>query len=57
MIGNRGKRGPVENGGDGIVPYSSSDIESADSELIVPAGHGAFRHPEAMAEIVRILKL
>jgi pimeloyl-ACP methyl ester carboxylesterase len=57
IIGNRGKPGPVENSSDGIVPYSSSHIEDADSELIVPAGHGAFRHPEAMAEIVRILKL
>ena len=57
IIGNRGKHGPVENSSDGIVPYSSSHIEGADSELIVPAGHGAFRHPAAMAEIVRILKL
>lgn len=57
IIGNRGKSGPIKMSSDGIVPYSSSHIESADSELIVPAGHGAFRHPEAMAEIVRILKL
>jgi hypothetical protein len=28
-----------------------------ESEKIVPAGHDAFKHEEAMAEIVRILEL
>jgi hypothetical protein len=57
IIGNRGKPGPLEQSSDGIVPYTSSHIEDADSELIVPSGHGAFRHPEAVAEVRRILNL
>jgi pimeloyl-ACP methyl ester carboxylesterase len=57
IIGNRGKPGPLEKSSDGVVPYTSSHLDFADSELIVPAGHGAFRHPDAMAEIARILKL
>jgi hypothetical protein len=31
-------------------------LATAESELIVPAGHGAFRHPMAIAEIERILR-
>ncbi len=57
IIGNRGKPGPLEKSSDGIVPYTSSHLEGADTELIVPAGHGAFRHPAAKTEILRLLKL
>ncbi|MEN3940476.1 alpha/beta hydrolase [Prosthecobacter sp. SYSU 5D2] len=57
IIGNRGWKGPLEKSTDGIVPYTSSRLEGATSELIVPARHGAFRHPAAKAEIVRILHL
>jgi pimeloyl-ACP methyl ester carboxylesterase len=57
IIGDRGKPGPVELSSDGVVPYTSSHIEVAASEKIVPAGHGAFRHPDAIAEIRRILNL
>ena len=42
---------------DGVVSYSSSHLDFAESELVIPAGHGGFTHPEAIAEIVRILKL
>jgi hypothetical protein len=41
---------------DGIVPYSSSHLEFAESEVFIPAGHGVFSHPKAIAEIARILK-
>lgn len=57
IIGNRGKSGPLEQSSDGIVPYTSSHLDSAQSELVVPAGHGAFHHPQALAEILRILHL
>ena len=56
IIGNRGKPGPLEESSDGIVPYSSSHLEGAVSERIVPEGHGAFHHPDAMTEIERILR-
>lgn len=32
------------------------DRDGAESELIVPAGHKAFKHPQAVAEIQRILR-
>lgn len=57
IIGDRGKHGPLAESSDGIVPYHSSHINGADSELVVPAGHSAFRHPAAQAEIKRILRL
>lgn len=57
IIGDRGKTGSLEQSSDGIVPYTSSHVPGADSELIVPSGHGAFRHPDAIAEVRRILKL
>ncbi len=57
IIGNRGSKGPLAKSSDGVVPYASSHLEGAESELIVPTGHGAFVHPRAVAEIERILKL
>ena len=57
IIGNRGRRGPVEDSNDGLVAYWSSHLSYSDSELVVPANHYAFDHPEAVAEIKRILKL
>lgn len=40
---------------DRIVPYSSSHIEGAESELIVPGGHGSFASWPAIEELRRIL--
>jgi hypothetical protein len=57
IIGDRGRRGPLEASSDGFVPYTSSHWPGAVSEKIVPSGHSATRHPEAIAEIIRILKL
>lgn len=54
IIGDRG-RGDTPNSSDGVVPYSSSHIEGAVSEKIVPSGHGANEHPAGIAEIRRIL--
>lgn len=42
---------------DWVVPYSSSHLSDADSELIVDARHRAFKSPAAIAEVRRILKL
>lgn len=57
IIGNKGWKGPLEKSSDNIVQYKSSHLESAESELVVPSGHGAFKHPKAMAEVLRILRL
>lgn len=57
IMGDRGRPGPVEESSDGVVPYTSSHLEGAASELMVPDGHGCFRHPLAVEEIKRILRL
>jgi pimeloyl-ACP methyl ester carboxylesterase len=54
IIGQR-RPGPPEAGSDGVVDYSSSHIPWAQSEKIVSSGHGAHSHPEAIAELRRIL--
>lgn len=59
IIGDRGKGGnhdhtkPVST--DGIVPYWSSHLEGATSEVIVPSGHWSNQHPQGIAEVRRIL--
>jgi hypothetical protein len=56
IIGDRG-RGDTPNSSDGVVPYWSSHLDSAQSEVIVPTDHGAMKNPKAVAEIRRILLL
>jgi hypothetical protein len=59
IMGDRGKGGnpdqtkPVRS--DGVVPYWSSHLPGAKSELVVPSGHNAHKHPQAMTEVRRIL--
>jgi hypothetical protein len=61
ISGNRGKGGnkdqtkPIMS--DGIVPYWSSHLDGAQSELVVPSHHSAHQNPQAIAEVKRILKL
>ena len=55
IIGNRGKKGPLEQSSDGVVPYHSSHLSDVVSEKIVPAGHGCVSHSSTIAEIRRIL--
>ena len=55
IIGDRG-RGDTPNSSDGVVPYWSSHIPGAKSEKVVPSDHGANQNPEAIAEVIRILK-
>jgi hypothetical protein len=40
-----------------VVPYWSSHLDGAESELIVRSGHEVFAKPEAVREIIRILHL
>jgi triacylglycerol esterase/lipase EstA (alpha/beta hydrolase family) len=54
IIGQR-NAGPRHLGNDGVVAYSSSHLEGAESESIVRFGHETFLHPDAVTEIKRIL--
>jgi len=61
IIGDRGKGGnknttpPIST--DGVVPYWSSHLDGAQSELIVPGPHGSCELPQTIAELDRILHL
>ena len=55
ILGDRG-RADSPNSSDGVVPYSSAHLATAESELVVPSDHGSFRHPAAIAEMQRILR-
>ena len=61
ICGDRGKGGNKDNTkpvmSDGVVPYWSSHMDGAESELIVPSDHSAHQNPQAIAEVKRILKL
>ncbi|MEI8037142.1 MAG: alpha/beta fold hydrolase [Verrucomicrobiota bacterium] len=56
IIGDRGK-GDTPHSSDGVVPYWSSHLASARSEVIVPGGHGSYDDPQAIREVRRILLL
>jgi pimeloyl-ACP methyl ester carboxylesterase len=56
IIGDRGK-GDSPNSSDGVVPYWSSHLDGAKSELIVPGPHGSHELPQTLAELKRILLL
>lgn len=56
IIGDRG-RGGTPHSSDGVVEYWSSHLDSAQSELIVPAPHTCCEYPQTIAEIRRILLL
>lgn len=56
IIGIRNsKYGPGSS--DGIVPYKSSHLDITLSEKLVPTTHEAHKHPLAIDEVKRILKL
>ena len=59
ISGDQGKGGNKDHTkpemSDGIVPYWSSHIEGAASELVVPSEHSAHQHPQAIDEVRRIL--
>jgi hypothetical protein len=51
--GNRDRTKPESS--DGIVPYWSSHLDGAQSEVVVPSDHWSNRSPEGIAEVRRIL--
>src|SRR6201993_2330481 len=55
IIGDRG-RGDSPNSSDGVVPYWSSHMDGAKSEDIVPSDHSAHQNPQAIEDVLRILK-
>ncbi len=55
IIGNT-ERGLTPGGSDGIVPYSSSHLDGAASELVVKSGHSVQQQPPAIQELRRILR-
>lgn len=55
IIAKQGQ-GPLESSSDGVVPYWSSHLPGARSELVLPGGHSIQETPEAVAEIRRILR-
>ena len=61
IVGDRGKGGnkdktkPVSS--DGLVPYWSSYLPNAKSDLIVPSSHSAHQNPQAIVEVERLLLL
>lgn len=54
IIGDRG-RGNLTSSSDGVVPYSSSHLDFAESEVVVPTGHGGIAHPLSVQQLRRIL--
>ena len=54
IIGDRGK-GNTPNSTDGVVPYWSSHLDNAQSELIVPGPHSSYELEQSINELNRIL--
>jgi hypothetical protein len=49
--------GPVEQGDDGVVAYSSAHIDGVESELVVRSPHSCQGNPHTIEEVRRILRL
>jgi pimeloyl-ACP methyl ester carboxylesterase len=49
--------GPLEEGTDGVVKYTSAHLEEVDSEFIVRSGHSCQSNPHTIQEVRRILLL
>lgn len=48
--------GPVEEGDDGVVKYSSAHLDEAESEFVVRHGHSCQNEPETILEVRRIMR-
>ncbi len=60
IIGDRGRpdaKADPTRGNDSFVAYTSSHLERAQSELIIPSNHSGHQHPAGIAEVLRILHL
>ena len=55
IIGDR-SRGDSPNSSDGVVAYWSSHMDGAQTEDIVPSDHAAHQNPQAIEDVLRILK-
>jgi hypothetical protein len=55
IIGNRGKKGPLDKSSDGVVPYWSSHIDGID-ETIIPSTHSGPEYPECAVKVKELLK-
>jgi hypothetical protein len=49
--------GAVETSSDGVVPYTSSHLEGASSEILVRSGHSVCEKLDTQREVIRILHL
>jgi pimeloyl-ACP methyl ester carboxylesterase len=49
--------GPVQDGDDGVVKYTSAHIDGVESELVVRSPHSTQGRPETIEEVRRILRL
>ena len=49
--------GPLADGDDGVVKYSSAHIEPVESELVVKSSHSTQGNPHTIEEVRRILRL
>ena len=60
IMGDRGKGGNKDRtkpmSTDGFVPYWSSHLDEAKSELVVPSRHSAHQNAQAIEEVRRILR-
>ena len=49
--------GPIEEGDDGVVEYTSAHIDGVESELVVRSSHSTQGNPHTIEEVRRILLL
>ena len=57
IVGVYKSKGRLQDSDDGLVPYKSSHLNGADSELAVPSWHSVQETPAAILELRRILRL
>ena len=60
ICGDRGKpnaKADPHVGSDGFVAYTSSHLDGARSEVIIPSDHSGHQNPAGIAEVIRILHL
>ncbi|MDM0044438.1 alpha/beta fold hydrolase [Variovorax dokdonensis] len=57
IIARENTEGALAESMDGVVPYASSHLDGADSELIVVSRHSVQENPKAILEVRRILHL
>jgi len=54
IIGNDEKAGE-KSGSDGVVSYSSTHLDNAESEIVIKSGHSMEGNPDCIKEVLRIL--